>query len=857
MKVIATHQNADFDGAASVLAASKLYPDAVPLLPDQQQPMVKQFFAIYKDELPFQSPKNITHENVTSIVLVDTSQLQRIGDFSEKWRIEKVDVFDHHPVTESSFPPGDGEISNTGAAVTLLIERLAAQQIELSSIEATLLGLGLYTDTGSLSFTTTTKRDLQAAVFLMDAGMNLALIHQFSSESLTTEQQQMFQDLLNSVEEIELEGQSLLIAHTSSASFKSGLGILSAKVLETTGAHGVFAVAAMDDRIFVTGRSQSERLDVRPLIQELGGGGHAKAAAATVKHQSLQEIIHTIHEHAFHCVKPALKAEDLMSSPVKTLRSDVTIQEAKDYMTRYSHTGFPIIDNDELTGIISKRDVDKAIHHGLGHAPVKGYMSTHLVTLQPEEPLERIQKTMITKNVGRLPVVQDGQVIGIVSRTDLIHVLHNEDVQAQLYEEENATQLMHEQFSKETIHFLQQVGELADELDTNAYMIGGIVRDLFLRRPNEDIDIAVEGKADIFAEKAAERFKGTVQFHESFGTAQLVLPNGDKIDVTSSRTEYYLKPAALPTVERSNVQEDLARRDFTINAMAIQLNSGDFGRLIDAYNGKNDLTNKVLRTLHNLSFVEDPTRILRAVRFETRLGYKMDKDTENFARQRPTSIQSLSKDRVWSEFQHFLQEVAPGEMFARLEELDVLDAFMPGASFKPPVVTALFQRVRSNNLNVDEKMNTLIQLLALFTESRSSFEKSLLWMRSNPERTLVQQIISLYDTTWIKDVAYGALHDAFSHVQNMSLWFTSRWFEAADESEKAYVLYTYFEKKQSMPELINGDDLRKFGLSPGPQYKEIIHKVEKAWFDALLTTRDEALSFAQGQVEAYMKQLND
>ena len=170
------------------------------------------------------------------------------------------------------------------------------------------------------------------------------------------------------------------------------------------------------------------------------------------------------------------------------------------------------------------------------------------------------------------------------------------------------------------IQLLQSIGEVADKLDFNAFAVGGFVRDLLMKKTNLDLDIVIEGDGIAFAKALAAHLGGRYRTHERFKTAVVLMPDDFKIDIATARLEYYEYPAAMPMVELSSIKLDLYRRDFTINAMAIQLNQEHFGTLIDFFNSQNDLKQKSIKVLHNLSFVEDPSRIFRAVRFEKRNG---------------------------------------------------------------------------------------------------------------------------------------------------------------------------------------------------------------------------------------------
>ena len=224
-----------------------------------------------------------------------------------------------------------------------------------------------------------------------------------------------------------------------------------------------------------------------------------------------------------------------------------------------------------------------------------------------------------------------------------------------------------------------QIGEVADEIGCVAFVVGGFVRDLFLYRKNEDLDIVIEGEGIAFARKYAALVGARIHAHEKFGTAVIIFADGIKIDVASARMEYYKYPAALPVVEMSSIKLDLYRRDFTINTLAIQLNSDKFGTLIDFFAARKDIKEKTIRILHNLSFVEDPTRVFRAIRFEQRFDFTIGKLTAGLISNAVTMdfFRELSGKRVFTELRLIMEEKNPAAAIMRLNDFGLLKVIHP------------------------------------------------------------------------------------------------------------------------------------------------------------------------------------
>ena len=221
---------------------------------------------------------------------------------------------------------------------------------------------------------------------------------------------------------------------------------------------------------------------------------------------------------------------------------------------------------------------------------------------------------------------------------------------------------------------LQTTGELAERRRVRVYAVGGFVRDLLLGIPNLDLDMAVEGNGIRFAKTLTQRFKAHVTLHERFGTATVTFADGHTFDVATARTESYASPAALPTVRPSSLREDLCRRDFTINTLAIRLNAPHFGELLDLHRGLQDLKDKTIRVLHGLSFIDDPTRVFRAIRYEQRLGFQLDRNTAVLMTEavKMGLVHRLSPSRLSAELLHVLSEREPVRMIARLADFNLL-----------------------------------------------------------------------------------------------------------------------------------------------------------------------------------------
>ena len=343
----------------------------------------------------------------------------------------------------------------------------------------------------------------------------------------------------------------------------------------------------------------------------------------------------------------------------------------------------PVAKDSAVEGVITRQVADKALYHGLGPSPVGDYMTTGCDTVAHDTSIDEIREKVVGRGQRLLPVLDGGAIAGVITRTDLMKLMREElkGVGAGAGEAGHVLKkLLRERLPQWLIERLKALGVTAEAMGLNAYVVGGFVRDLILKRENLDVDIVVEGAgvdsadAIAFATEFASSGDMKVRTHSRFRTAVLIFPDGFKIDVATARLEYYKKPGSLPFIEQSSLKLDLYRRDFIINTLALALNPATFGELIDFFGGRRDIADKKIRVLHNLSFVEDPTRALRAVRFSEKFGFEIERHTLNLIKSsiRRDVFAHLSGARLRDELNNILAEPAPERALERLGELGLL-----------------------------------------------------------------------------------------------------------------------------------------------------------------------------------------
>ena len=688
--VIATHGNTDFDAFASMLAARRLYPDAVVCLSGSLNRNVREFSRLHADELGLVEASRLELDAIRRLIVVETIHASRLNELEPVALdpdVEKV-VFDHHAGSEVPdwVPQTSAVVSEDGALTTTLVGILAERELPVSEVEATAFALGIHEDTGSLTYLSATQRDAEALGWCLRHGARQDLIATYLHTPLGDSERELLSALLDRLESVDAAGIEVLVAALEWPTHVDGISNLAHKIVDLTDCRALVVLVETDERVFAVVRSRTPELDAATLARALGGGGHAQAASAV--HRGNLRDARARLEEGLRATAVPVTAGEVMSKPVRTVGPDDTVAHAMVMCQRYGQSGILVLDQGGLVGSVAREDLDKAIGHGLSHAPVKGIMSSRVARCDPATPLAEVQR--LVELEGRVAVLEGDRVVGVVTRSDVLAALGAREER----EEELGPNLLGELEALEELSSAFEAIAAIGEGYEGVYLVGGTVRDILLGEQGFDVDIAVEGDAIEFAKALAEALDGRVRPHAKFGTAVVLYGDGGRIDVVTTRTEFYDAPAALPTVEHATIREDLFRRDFTINAMAVSLKGDDLGRLVDPFGGRADLEAGVIRVLHNLSFIDDPTRIFRAIRYENRYGFRMDEHTARLARSTIEMglVGDLSSARLRDELVLLLSEGDVRHSILRLAELGADRAIHPHLAADEEAV-ALFDRL--------------------------------------------------------------------------------------------------------------------------------------------------------------------
>jgi tRNA nucleotidyltransferase (CCA-adding enzyme) len=746
--LICTHEQADFDAVASLWAASLLHPEAAPVLPRRLNRNVRGFLIRYGEDFPLRERSEIKIKTLRELTLVDSQSPVSLEGFGPD---TQVNVIDHHPLQAGLDPGWELQVEVVGATATLLVESLQNEGKDLSGPSATLLLLGIYEDTGSLTYPGTTPRDIRASAWLLEQGASLAIASDFLNQPLSAEQRSLFEQSIDS---------------------------------------------------------------------------------------------------------PSTVGE-IMSRGPQLLDPSETVAEAAERMKRYGHEGYPVTDSGEVVGLLTRRAVDRAVAHGMQSRPVSEIMEAGSLVVHPQDSIRHLQRMMIEHNWGQIPVSDpvNGEVIGIVTRTDLLNSLGNS---SNSQSNQGMTENLEHALTAERLALLRLIARESEASEVALYIVGGFVRDLILGTPSVDFDLVVEGDAIALGESLAAQYGGQASSHRRFGTAKWQLdPQNENlksalqlepsklpetVDFVSARTEFYSYPTALPSVKEGSIKLDLHRRDFSINTLALRLDGHHYGQLSDPWGGGKDIRGKQIRVLHSLSFVDDPTRMLRAVRLEQRLGFTIESRTLELLERALPLLDNVSGERIRSEILAILKEPSFGSIMLRLKQLGLLQAIYPALDwddwiesrtsaareFSPPASWKL------------ERMPTLSErfyALWLYRLSASEAGGACERLHMSQSEAAVVMKAGRQNCDLAQSRPPSEWAECLDAEPEAALAVT--WLALEDQAAARQIIENYLKRWRWVQPTVDGDRLRELGLAPGPAYGRILGALRAAWLDGEISSAED------------------
>ncbi len=843
-EVIATHGNTDFDAFAAMLAARRLYPSAVVAVGALNR-NVRDFYRLHAEELgPVVEVSRLELDAIKRLVVVEAMHASRLGELEPVAldpAVEKV-VFDHHGDQLPDWVhPEAAVVSTDGALTTTLVGILAEREILPSPLEATTFALGIHEDTGSLTYPTSTQRDADALAWCLRHGARQELVSAYLHTPLAAGERELLNHLMEALEPVDAGGDELLVAAVRWPEYVEGVSNLAHKIVDVTDTKALVLLVEMDARVFAVVRSRSDRIDASVLAAALGGGGHAQAASAIAR-LDLDEARARVLGALERAQREPRRARDVMSTPARSVEPDESVRDAMMLCQRHGQSGVFVAERGRVVGAVSREDLDKAIGHELAHAPVRGIMSGRVLTCTEDATLAELQSLVTVAEDGRVAVVHDGALVGVVTRSDLLRELEGMEPGPEERGESLARELARLERLRPVFEAVASLGDRPERV----FLVGGTLRDILLGEENFDVDIAVEGDAIGFARALASALGGRVTPHEKFGTAVVSYGDDGRIDVVTTRTEFYDAPGALPTVERAGLREDLFRRDFTINAMAVSLKPADFGLLVDPFGGRADLEHGVLRVLHNLSFIDDPTRIFRGIRYEARHGFRLEEHSARLARGciEMGLVGDLSSARLRDELVVLLEDPGAAGGIRRLGELGADRAIHPHLRGDAEAAL-LFERALAlrDELGVEVPAWRLgIAALARSMTSDEAYDwlERLKVRRRDVDRivgaiTVAPRIVERLRGKDLDPAQVVALADAFAPDAPL--------LALAQEEQPG--LRDYFTRLRGVQLEIGGADLKAMGLSESPRVGEVLAEVRRRKLNGEVDGRESELAAAR------------
>ncbi len=847
MHVILAHSNTDFDGLAAQQAAARLFPAAYAVLAPQLSAPVAEFVGLYRDTLGLIEHDALPAEPVEQWTLVDTNHVWGSWDTAPNCTTT---IIDHHSHPERDAPGTQRIAAPTGATTTVLVEQMLAAHLPISSAEATLFALGIYEDTGDLTYSETTVRDVRCVAALLERGADLQVIRRYRYRALTSAQEQAYRALLEHLHHSEIAGWSVMTGWAKLEQHTPDLSSLIERLRDLYQPAVLIVALGMGDGTQLIARSSEGVLDVGQLMETWGGGGHPQAAAAWVNNDDPQAVWQQIQAQVAEQITPATTAAEIMTSALRSLPPNASIQAAAEMLRRWDYGAVPIVDeHGRLLGDIGRSELNKAERHGLQDAPIRRYMWRSPATVAPELPLRAVRQQIAAEVRGRVYVVDaQRQLRGVITRSDVLH--HTEQLPSITDEHAAYLQKLSAALPAATWAHVRWAADWAAQRGWSVYTVGGFIRDLLLDRQPGDLDLVVEGDGIAVAEALAQHTGGSVRAHAPFGTATVVWEQStEHLDFITARTEFYEHPTALPQVEAASLRHDLHRRDFTINTLALALSPPHRGQLYDFYGGLRDLRRRRIRVLHNLSFIDDPTRLLRAIRLAARLNFQIEARTGELIHDaiEQDLLNRTTPARIWHEMRRILNEPTVGTALALLEQWGLLSEIHPDLEWNalladqiacaaqlelaPPARQTVLLLLLLAPLSANERQQ-LAQRYTLPSEQRQQLEQ---WDKLLALRAALEQ----------QQLSAGAI-DALLEPFDAPLLSAAAIYAPG---ALASAIERYRTTLRPTPSLITGHTLRAYGLRPGPAYGPILAAARRAQLDGQLSPSSDLNAWIQHYLE--------
>lgn len=426
MNIIVGHANMDLDCIGSIVLAKYMFPDYVPVKSYLVHPVARNLMNLYEKRLGFATTADLKGQHVERMVVVDTRTVDRIAEYvrgiEEPGDIE-YEVFDHHPAGCNDIPGATIHERAFGANTTQLGLELISRGITIAPEDATIALTGIYADTGNFTHDNVTSEDFEVAAFLLAQGASLKLVKDFLVPLKQKQQIVLFHEILNILEKRSIRGHQVQTCYLELDDEAQGLGAVIEQVFEVENLEMLFGFFFFRKKakLLIIARNNDSRVCLNEILSDFGGGGHKQAASATIKTEEGTLLAEGIIAYLDRILAPAITARQIMTETVVVLNPDISLMEASKILESVSHTGAPVVDeNRNLIGFLTLRDIMSGRKGNQMHVPVRTYMTKNIVSATPGTTVRELSEVLFEHNIGHIPIVDSDQVVGIVTRADIL-----------------------------------------------------------------------------------------------------------------------------------------------------------------------------------------------------------------------------------------------------------------------------------------------------------------------------------------------------------------------------------------------------------------------------------------------------
>lgn len=849
----------DFDALAAMVACTKLHPGSRVALLGDFSPAVNRFLLKNREVVPCQDLAQLSSQAISRLFIIKPPG-SRLDEELTNLYPESDQVVTYSLSEDELFSGRQRSGTLTASLTNLLVER----GLEICPSEATLFLLGIYQGSRCLTSEETTTMDFAIASWLLGRGANMAAVGDYLGVPFTVEQHALVDVLLEDARLQSVNQRTILIVTANLGQYISGLAELTWRLTAIEDWDMVVSIIQLGRKVRLIAVTNRVELDMRKILSPLGAEGNAKMVAVTTEF-SPSQLYTRLNEVLAQRLPRGVGAGDIMSTPVYTFAGNTSVAEAHRSFLRHGYSLAPILGpNQEVRGMVTSREVSKALVQNNGHLPLEKYINYRTVPVNIHTSVAEVARVVVHNDLEGVPVLDRDQLVGVITRRDLLAQIYGaEDPLSPRYSYRdynlakagtNLAELIKNRLPQRLQGILMVLGQLGHRAGLSLYAVGGFVRDLLLGLPIWDLDVAVEGDAIALTKELAAVIGGKAAFYPEMGTATLVLTEGLRIDIATTRTEVYQLPAARPTVAESTIKQDLHRRDFTINAMALSLNPPRFGDYYDFFNGYGDLGKGLVRVLYNLSFVDDPTRILRAIRFAGRYGFSLEEETKELLRTAVADdmLARVTPGKLGKELGLWFNEINAPVLLRLAWDLGVLAKLVPGSNWNSSLERQLTTASRlcqwQNRRGSSGYSHLLYPLLLILSKGQAQCGEECLGL-SKEEGQLVNNVIaslpSLYRSLQEVRTATG-VYDLLRPQPPLAILALLAAFPEDAALKVKVLLYT--DKLVQVRVSIDGADLAALGVIPGPAMGRILNAVHRARLAGEVNTFAEELALAQNLV---------